>query len=519
MSLLRNFATVGGATATSRVLGFLRDVMMAAALGTGPIADAFFVAFRIPNLFRRLFAEGAFNAAFVPLYAKSLQSEGEAAARQFANHTLSALLTLLLVLTALVEIAMPALIIVFAPGFISDPDKYELTVILTRITFPYLVLVSLLALFSGMLNARGRFAAAAFAPALLNVVFIAALALVFALDLANAPGAGHVLAWAVLLGGLAQLVTVVWAARRGGLTLRFVRPRITDAIARLFRLSLPGILAGGVTQINIMIGTIIASQLPGAVSVLYFADRVYQLPLGIVGIAIGVALLPELSRLLRAERFDLVDDRQNRATEFAMALTLPAAVALVVLAEPIIMVLFQRGAFSAEATAATAAALTAFAFGLPAFVMIKVLSPGFFAREDTRTPMWFAAASMVANVALSLALFPILAHVGIAIATAVAGWLNALLLAVALVRRGHFTVDGVLLRRLPLLALAAVIMGTGVAVCLLPAAGFLADPSTLVRAATLAVLVLIGLALFSLSVHVSGAIDLVGMARRLRGRD
>ncbi len=455
MSLLKNFATVGGATASSRVLGFVRDMFIAAALGTGPVADAFFVAFRFPNLFRRLFAEGAFNSAFVPLFAKALEGDGEAEARRFGEEALSGLLTALLVVTAVIEIAMPLFMFVLAPGFSADPEKFDLTVLLTRIAFPYLAFVSLVALYSGVLNARGRFAAAAFAPVLLNVVLIAALIAVFWLGLAGRPAAGMWLAWGTLVGGVAQLAVVVWAAARDGMLLRLARPRLTARLKRLAALALPGVLAGGITQINIVIGTMIASLAPGAVSYLYYADRIYQLPLGIVGIAIGIVLLPDLSRRLRAGRVDLVDHTQNRALEFAMALTLPAAVALVVMAHPIIALLFQRGSFAAADTAATAAALAAFAVGLPAFVLVKVFSPGFFAREDTRTPMWFAGVAVAVNVAVSLALFPFLAHVGIAIATSLAGWVNAVLLAVTLRRRGQFTVDALLARRLPLLALAS----------------------------------------------------------------
>ena len=249
-------------------------------------------------------------------------------------------------------------------------------------------------------------------------------------------------------------------------------PRLTARLKRLAALALPGVLAGGITQINIVIGTMIASLAPGAVSFLYYADRIYQLPLGIVGIAIGIVLLPDLSRHLRAGRHDLVDFTQNRALEFAMALTLPASVALIVMAHPIIALLFQRGSFDAADTAATSGALVAFAAGLPAFVLVKVFSPGFFAREDTRTPMWFAGITVAVNVAVSLALFPWLAHVGIAIATSLSGWVNMVLLAVALHRRGHFRIDALLVRRVPLLALASVLMG----VCLYVALGLLAGP-------------------------------------------
>jgi len=507
MSLLRNFATVGGATATSRVLGFVRDILIAAALGTGPVADAFFVAFRFPNLFRRLFAEGAFNSAFVPLFAKALEGDGEAEARRFGSEALSALLTALLVLTAVIEIAMPLAMFVLAPGFAADPEKFDLTVVLTRIAFPYLAFVALVALYSGVLNARGRFAAAAFAPTLLNVVFIAALTIVFAAGYHNQPAAGHVLAWATLVGGAAQLALVMWAAARDGMALRLARPRLTARVRRLAGLAFPGVIAGGITQINIVIGTIIASLAPGAVSYLYYADRIYQLPLGIVGIAMGVVLLPDLSRQLRAGRGDLVDHTQNRALEFAVALALPAAVALVVMADAVIAVLFERGSFSASDTAATADALIAFAFGLPAFVMIKVFSPGFFAREDTRTPMWFAGVSVAVNVAGSLLLFPFLSHVGIAVATAVAAWVNTALLAGTLLHRDQFHRDAALTRRLPLLAVASALMGASLWVAIRLLEGPLADPSLAVRAATVGALVMGGVVLYALFCQVTGVVD------------
>ena len=515
MSLLRNFLTVGGATASSRVLGFVRDIFMAAAIGTGPVADAFFVAFRFPNLFRRLFAEGAFNSAFVPLFARELQEGGDEAARKFGREALSALLTLLLIVTALAEILMPLLMYVLAPGFAEDPEKFDLAVLLSRIAFPYLAFVSLLALFSGVLNAKGKFAAAAFAPALLNFVFIGALLIIFATDLQNTPDAGIILSWATVIGGIAQLAVVVWAANHAGLGRRLIRPRLTPAVKRLAKLAIPGAIAGGVTQINIVIGTIIASLAPGAVSYLYYADRVYQLPLGIVGVAIGVVLLPDLARQLRAGRADVATHTQNRAIEFSLALTLPAAIALVVLATPIIRVLFERGAFTAADTEATAAALAAFAVGLPGFVLIKALQPAFFARENTRTPMWFAAISVVVNVAMSLALFPSLEHVGIAIATSTAGWINAILLAVVLWRRGEFVADAALRRRAPLLLLAAVLMGAALYFGIGLVSAWLDDTSTWVRALGLLAVVTAGVVLFAVFVQLTGAAD---FRRLLRAR-
>ena len=516
MALLRNFVTVGGGTAFSRVLGFVRDVMMAAALGTGPVADAFFVAFRFPNLFRRLFAEGAFNAAFVPLFGRALEEGGMEDARRFGSEALSALLTVLLILIAVAEIAMPALMYVLAPGFIDEPGKYDLTVLLTRIAFPYLAFASLMALFSGALNARGKFAAAAFAPALLNVTFIVALAVVLASGYAETERAGTVLAWATLAGGVLQLFVVIWAARRAGIKLSILRPRLTPRVRKLIRLFVPGALAGGITQINILVGTIIASLAPGAVSYLYYADRLYGLPIGIIGVAVGVVLLPDLTRQLRSGQPERAMHSQNRSLEFAMALTLPAAVALIVLAEPIISVLFERGAFTAEDTAATSAALIAFVVGLPAFVLIKVLQPAFFAREDTKTPMWFAGVSLVVNVALSLALFPRFEHVGIAAAAAVAAWVDAGLLAFTLWRRRQFEIDAAARRRLPLLLLAALLMGAALYFGRGLVSSLLDDPSILVRAIDLGIVVIAGILIYGAFAQLTGAVDFRDLLRRRR---
>jgi putative peptidoglycan lipid II flippase len=458
MALIRNFATVGGGTVVSRVLGFMRDILTAAALGTGPVADAFFVAFRLPNLFRRIFAEGAFNAAFVPLFSRALEGDGARSARRFAEEALSGLLFVLLLLTAVAEIAMPLVMVVLAPGFLTDPDKFDLAVLLTRIAFPYLVFISLVALLSGVLNALGRFAVAAFAPALLNAVMIASLLIIHALALHETPQAGIVLAAGVFAAGVIQLALLMIAARRAGMGLALRWPRLTPGVRRLVTLGVPGVIAGGITQINVVVGTMIASLAPGAVSFLYYADRIYQLPLGTIGIAIGVVLLPELSRRLRAGDGNGVMNAQNRSLEFALVLTLPAAFALVTVPDVIIAGLFERGAFGPTDTAATAAALAAFAVGLPAFVLNKVLAPAFFARENTKTPMWYAGANALANVVLSLALFPVFGHVGIAAATSIAGWLNAGLLGWHLWRDGELVPDARLKKRMLLAVHASVWM-------------------------------------------------------------
>jgi putative peptidoglycan lipid II flippase len=327
------------------------------------------------------------------------------------------------------------------------------------------------------------------------------------MDWDDHPMAGTALSVGTVIGGVFQLALVMVASSRAGVRLRLRRPRLTPAVRRLIRLGVPGVIAGGITQINIVIGTMIASLAPGAVSYLYYADRLYQLPLGVVGIAIGIVLLPNLSRQLRAGRDDLANHSQNRAVEFAMALTLPASVALFVMAEPIIAVLFQRGSFGPADTVATAEALAAFAVGLPAFVLTKVFSPGFFAREDTRTPMWFAGIAVAVNIVVSLALFPFLAHVGIAIATAASGWVNTVLLAVTLSRRGSFSADIALRKRLPLILLAAILMGVCLTVATWAMAPLLAAPGLLVRAFAVGILVLGGVVIFALFCQLTGAAD------------
>lgn len=456
MNLVRAITTVGGFTMMSRILGFVRDILIAAALGAGLVADAFFVAFKLPNLFRRLFAEGAFSAAFVPIFAGAVQSDGREAARTFAEQAMSVLLVALLVITALAEVSMPWLMRLVAPGFLDEPEKFDLTVTFTRITFPYLLFISLVSLLSGVLNSLGRFAAAAATPVLLNLCLIGAI-LILAPHL---PTAGHALVWGVAGAGVVQFIWLYAAVAKEGLWLRLPKPRITQDIRTLCRRALPVAVGAGIYQINLVIDMVIASFLPsGSISYLFYADRVNQLPLGVVGVAVGTALLPLLSRQVRAGEHDAALHSQNRALEFALLLTLPAAVALFVIADPIITVLFQRGAFAQEQTVATAAALAVYALGLPAYVLVKALAPGFFAREDTRTPVVISVIAMVVNIVLSLILMGPFLHVGLAMAMAAAAWLNALALAGVLMRRGHLTPDRRLKSRTSRVVISALCMG------------------------------------------------------------
>jgi putative peptidoglycan lipid II flippase len=518
MSLLKNFATVGTGTATSRVLGFIRDMFIAAALGAGPVAEAYFVAQRLPNLFRRLFAEGAFASAFVPLFTRTHHGEGPEASRRFAEESLAALTASLLVVTLIAEIAMGWLTLALAPGFADDPAKFSVTVLLSRIAFPYLFLISLATLLSGALNGIGRFAAASFSASLLNVVLIAALIYIYLTGDFASLRAGVLLTAAITLGGVVQLLFLFIACHRAGISLRLRWPRMTDGVRQLLRLAGPAVIAGGIVQINIVVGTIVASLSPGVVSWLYYADRLYQLPLGIVGVAVGIVLLPDLAKALRSDDIDAVHHAQNRSFEFAVAMTLPAAVALFVIPGPIIEVLFQRGAFTAADTAATAPALAAYALGLPAFVAIKVLQPAYFAREDTRTPMWYGGISMVVNVVAAIALFFPFGAVGVAAALTISAWVNTLLLGWTLVRRGQIQSDGNLRRRLPLLAGASVVMGAIVYGAALGLAPYLHGQRVAVEVPALAVLVAVGLVSYAILVQASGAIDLRRVARSVLRR-
>ena len=459
MSLLRSAATVGGLTLVSRILGFVRDQFIAFTLGTGPIAEAFFVAQRFPNLFRALVAEGAFNNAFVPLYAKRVEGEGTEKARAFAQEVFSVLLAWLLVFSAAAMLAMPVLIYVIAPGFKGDGDKFQLAVDLTRICFPYLLFMSLAALQAGVLNSLNRFTAAAAAPILLNMVMIGANLVAWLFDTGNTPTTGYIFAWGIFVAGLAQLVLLTIASRRAGIPLLPRWPRLTPEVKRVISLSVPGIISGGVMQINLVVATMIATTFDGAVAYLYYADRLYQLPLGVIGVAIGVVLLPDLSRKLRAGDEAAALGSQNRALELSMFLTLPSAIALMAIPAPIIHTVFEHGAFTRTDTFAVAATVLAFASGLPAFSLSKIFQPGFYAREDTATPMRFAIISVVVNVTASLILSRFLGHVGIALATSLAAWVNAGLLAYTLSRRGMFRLDEKSRMRLPRILASALMMG------------------------------------------------------------
>jgi putative peptidoglycan lipid II flippase len=456
--LFRSFATVGGWTMASRVLGFARDMAIAAALGAGPAAEAFVIAFSLPNLFRRFFAEGAFNMAFIPMFAKKLEGEGDARARDFAESAMAGLTAVLIAFTLIAQALMPWLVLGLASGFAAD-ERLALASDYGRIAFPYILFISIAALLSGVLNAMDRFAAAAAAPVLLNIILLGALALAGIADADPGPA----LVWGVSVAGIAQMAMLWRAAARAGMKLRLRRPRMTPELKRLAIIAAPAALAGGVVQINLVVGRQVASYFDGAVAWLYYADRLYQLPLGVVGVAIGVVLLPDLARRLRADDAQGGRDAANRATEFALALTLPASIALVAIPLPLVTVLFGRGAFGPEDAQATALAAAIYGLGLPAFVLQKVLQPVFFAREDTRTPFKIALWGMAINVIVAIGLSPVIGFLAAAVGTTLAGWINVLMLWRRAQRFGDAVkIDTRLAARAPRILGASLIMGLGV---------------------------------------------------------
>ncbi len=451
-SLVRSIMTVGGWTLVSRGTGFARDVMMAAYLGTGPVAEAFLVAFSLPNMFRRFFAEGAFNMAFVPMFAKKLEGGEDAAG--FARDAWNGMLWVLMAFTVLGTLLMPWLVWAMASGFVGE--RFDLAVEFGRISFSYILFISLVALLSGVLTTHGHFSEASFVPVLMNLVFIAAMwvAVWAGWDM------GTTLSWTVPLTGIAQLAFTWFSAWRLGYGFGIGVPRLTPELKRLAVIAGPAVLAGGVVQINMLVGRQVASFTEGAVAWLSYADRLYQLPLGVVGIAIGTVLLPELSRRLRAGDGEGGREAFNRGAEFALMMTLPAAVALVVIAVPLCQVLYQRGAFSAEDTQATALTLAIYGAGLPAFVLHKVLQPLFYAREDSRSPFIYALVSMAVNGGLAVGLMPLIGFSAAAWATTLSGWAMVAQLWWGSRRMGaEAEFDARFRARLPRIVLASGVMG------------------------------------------------------------
>ncbi len=452
MNLIKSTGTIGGLTMVSRIAGFAREMLMSRILGAGIYTDAFYVAFRLPNTFRRLFGEGAFSAGFVPLYSQRLQSGGEGEARQFSEEVLAVFLPTLILFTLAFELIMPLFILAIT-GW--HGQQLAFGTFLTRITFPYLLLISLVSLFSGILNSIARFTAAAFAPALLNLAMLAAL-IFFRQGGAISATA---VASAVTVGGILQLGLLLAACKRAGIVLKLRKPKMTPGVRQFVRVVIPATLGAGVYQVSVFIDTFFLTRIgTGAVSWFNYADRLNQLPLGVIGAAIGTAILPQVSRHVDIGEADQAARVQGQAAELAMLLCLPAALALAVSALPLVSAIFEAGRFNASDAHYTALTLSLIALGLPAYVLVKVLTPGFYARRDTATPVKVALVVLVANIILNFALIPPFGIGGLAAAVALSSWLNCTILYVLLHRRGHFRVEKWLASRLVRQLIAAAAM-------------------------------------------------------------
>lgn len=459
MSFYRAIITVGGLTLGSRLLGFARDILTAAILGAGPVADAFFVALKLPNFFRRITAEGAFSVSFVPLFAGELEKNGKEAAQKFAEETQAVMFSVLVPFTVIVIVLMPWLLYMIAPGFVTTPERYQLALEMSRVTFPYIVLMSLTALLGGVMNSFDRFGPFAAAPMLFNISLMVAL---FFFEPYVATG-GHAMAWGVALAGILQFGWLFYSCRRIGVVLKWRRPRITPMIRKLFKKMLPGALGAGLAQVNIFVDMVLASLLPvGAISFLYYADRLYQFPLAIIGTATGTALLPMLTRAIKSKDDTAAQDLFTKAFEVSLLLVLPATVAFWVMAPSIMQVLFERGAFTAEDSLKSAYALMAYSIGLPAFILSKIFAVAFYAREDTSTPVKIAVICAVMNTLGALALIygTGLQHVGIALATGLTAWINIVLLTVQLKKKEFFHLGQDIGKRTLFIVGATLLMGT-----------------------------------------------------------
>lgn len=512
MKLMKAMATVGGLTGVSRILGFVRDVMTAAILGAGPVADAFIVALKLPNLFRRVTAEGAFTVSFIPMYARKLKQDGAGVADDFASNAFAVMTVILTPFTIAAMFAMPWIIHVIAPGFTEGELRYDLAVEMTRVTFPYLILISLSALLGGVLNAHDRFAPFAAAPIIFNLTLIAAL--YFATPYLET--GGHALSWGLFAAGILQFVGLFAFVKmyKIGITIRL--PKFDADIKKLFTLMLPGIVGAGVVHINLFVDIIIASTLAeGSISYLYYADRLNQLPLGMVGIAVGTALLPMLSRALAGDDVKEAQSLFNRALEVCLVLALPAGVAMIIAAEPLIKGLFQNGAFDAQDAQITAHVLMGYALGVPAYVASKVFSSAYYSRQDTKTPVKIAVFCALTNIAGALSLIPFMGVAGIALSTGLVGWIQFFMLKRGLKDMPAAKFDARFLHTLPRIIFATCLMGAVVAI-LAHLSGAYYDGTKIEKISALAVLVASGLMTYAIAVVGTGAIKLHDFKKLLK---
>jgi putative peptidoglycan lipid II flippase len=457
MRLFKSVFVISFFISLSRILGFIRDICIAKYLGVGMLSDVFFAAFRLPNFFRRIFAEGAFNSAFVPIFVDKLQVHNDQKdALNFVRNILSLLFFILLAFIILLQIFMPLAMKLMFFGFYSDPEKFSLLVNLSRITIIYLLFISIVSLFSGVLNSIGKFAVPSSTPIILNSTLIASI-FVFG---AFTPNLAYALSWGVFVAGVLQLLWLTFFLYRAKMLVYPTLPKINDDSRYFFRKLLPGIIGANVMQINLLVDTMIASLIAGAVSYLYYADRINQLPLAMIGIAINIALLPTLSRAIKSDNINHAIKLQNLALEASLILVIPATLALTCLAQPMIEVLFQRGAFGQTESNLVARALMFYSFGLPAFVMVKVLEPGFFARGNTKTPMKIALICLVANVLFNLIFFKPFGYVGIVLASVCSSYLNVSLLLFNLTKKKHFIFEEDFFVKLVKILIPAFLMAT-----------------------------------------------------------
>jgi len=454
--MLKPLFRVSGMTLVSRLLGFIRDIFIAATFGAGSIADAFFIALKFPNIFRRIMAEGALNMSFIPMFTKKLSARAEA--KVFFNEIFNFLFWSLLLLISLFEILMPFIIYVIAPGFSQDTQKMDLVINLARISFPYLFFISLVTLLCGVLNSLEKYLLAASMPVFVNISMIIALLYIQEMGLQNSSVAAQLLMTSFLISGVFQLIICIYGCKKNGYLPKINLPKVSHNVKRFMILSFPAIGAGGIIQINILIGSIIASFEDKAVSYLYYADRIYQLPLAMIGISIGVVLLPQLSREIAKKNSKNIKLIQEKSLEISLILATPAAFGLIFLSQEIIMVLFERAFFTSTDTISTSRALMVFALGLPAFVCIKIFQVMFFSREDTRSPMIFAGISVITNIVISISLFKYLGYLGIAISTTISAWINLYFLYRESMTQKYFVLNLELLHKILKIVIASIIM-------------------------------------------------------------
>lgn len=501
--MFRSIFTISFYISLSRILGFVRDILIAQYLGVSMLSDAFFAAFRLPNFFRRVFAEGAFNSAFVPIFIDKLQDKTtDQDEKIFARNVFSILFYLLLIFTLIFQIFMPFFMKILFPGFFADPDKSTLLINLSRITIFYLIFISLVSLCSGILNSLNKFAVPASSPIILNSTLIAAIFIFGSVT----PTYAHAFSWGVFVAGILQFLWLFFFTAKSGFLLYPKFPQINSDIKKFFRKLVPGIIGANVMQINLLVDSIFASMISGAVSYLYYADRINQLPLAMIGIAIGIALLPALSRKIKSGENDGAIKLQNMALEVGLILVIPATLALTVLAYPIISSLFERGKFTSDESFFVAQALMFYSFGLPSYVLVKVMEPAFFSRGDTRTPMNIAFICLLNNAILNVAFFALnLGYIGIVLASVFSTYLNLTLLITKLKKGNHFYFERGFFKKLVLILIPSIMMALGLFIM----REYFSGDESLNRVVELIIMITAGLAIYFIAAYFSGSLNIL----------